>query len=289
MPRHTWSKDHIFVLCYFYKKYASELNDKLLSYVILDNFKRKTILLSSSEKVNKFPSISAIRRMLTRCSLLEKNINCDVSKSHYNIWHNNLYTYTETCKLVNKNIYSGYFRLLHTYDTSVKVLGPSFVNGMPLDMDNDTLFTMNFDMLSSLLNLDDLSCSNTKSHRKIELVDLYNLDKSPKIIEIYTFNVLPKNTKQANIYYITNLGKKFKYDCLKTYCQLYMDSIVQAASRACANIDEHMQDRFVIYFNNIKERIQNDNTDTIGNDEILEFIEILQPNNILQYYNPIDN
>ena len=286
MP-HTWSKDKIFVVCYFYKKYASELNVKLLSYVILDNFKRKTI--PCNEKVNKFPSISAITRMISRCRLLEKNMNCDVSKMHYIIWHNHLYTYNETSKLINKNIYSGHFRLLHTYDTSVKVLGPSLVNGVPLEMDNDTLFTMNFEMLSSLLNLDDLSYSKTKSNRKIELVDLYNSDKSPKIVEIYTFNILPRNTKQPNVYYITNLSKTFKYDCLKTYCQLYMDSIIQAASITCANIDEHVQDRFVIYFNDIKERIQDDITNAICNREILEFIEILQPNTILQYYNPMHN
>ena len=144
-------------------------------------------------------------------------------------------------------------------------------------------------MLSSLLNLDDLSYSKTKSNRKIELVDLYNSDKSPKIVEIYTFNILPRNTKQPNVYYITNLSKTFKYDCLKTYCQLYMDSIIQAASITCANIDEHVQDRFVIYFNDIKERIQDDITNAICNREILEFIEILQPNTILQYYNPMHN
>ena len=167
MP-HTWSKDKIFVVCYFYKKYASELNVKLLSYVILDNLKRMS--LSCIGKVNKFPSINAITRMISRCRLLEKNINCGVSKIHYIIWHHQFDTYNETCKLVNKkknNIYSGYFRLLNTNDTWVKVLGVSRVNGVPLDINDNKLFTMNFEMLSSLLNLDDLSYSKTKSNRKI--------------------------------------------------------------------------------------------------------------------------
>ena len=285
----TWSDGQIFIVCHTYKKFINELNVTLLSYVILDNLKRMS--LSCIGKVNKFPSINAITRMISRCRLLEKNINCGVSKIHYIIWHHQFDTYNETCKLVNKkknNIYSGYFRLLNTNDTWVKVLGVSRVNGVPLDINDNKLFTMNFEMLSSLLNLDDVSYRKTQSNRKIELVDLYNLDKSAKIIEIYTFNILPKNEKQSNVYYITNLCKKYKYDCLQTYCQLYMDSIIQAASYTCANMDEHKQDEFVSYFNDFKDRIENDNTLIIDNSEILEFIKILQPNNILEYYNPIN-
>ncbi len=134
---------------------------------------------------------------------------------------------------------------------------------------------MNFEILSSLLNLDDLSYSKTKSNRKIELVDLYNSDKSPKIVEIYTFNILPKNEKQTNVYYITNLCKKIKYDNLKTYCQYYMDSIIQAASRKCADLDENLQDNFVDYFNYMKEEIEHDNTCNISNNDILSFVEVL--------------
>jgi hypothetical protein len=66
-----------------------------------------------------------------------------------------------------------------------------------------------------------------------------------------------------------------------------MDSIIQAASRKCAELDEIIQDEFVAYFYNMKEKIENDNNNDIDDNDILKLLEVLKPNNILQYYNPI--
>ena len=274
-----WTEHQLMVVCSLYKKYKNDFKDKNLAYIIKDNLKR--LSLHFINKSNNYPTINSICGIIYKIKLLEKN-KPGISKQHYEIWNN-----VKTTIPYNLTIYAGIFRLSNRFDILVKVLGSAYVNGKPLDINNNKLFEINFEMLPYILDIDDLQYYNTKSQKKIEFVDLYNDDKSAKVVEIYTFNVLLEKKNDRNTYIITNLRKNYKYDCLKTYCLFYMDSITQAASITCANKDESAQDQFVAYFNDIKERIDNDN-DMIDDNEILDLIEIVRPNNILQYYNQIN-
>lgn len=285
-----WTRSQIIVVCYMYKTYKNQYSIQLLSYLI--EFKLKRLALSFLNKSCKFPNISSIKCMLYRCQYLDNNIHKKyISKLQYLIWNshidlNQLFIDDKLMKLWNEPIYSECFRLFNHTDLSVKVLGPGYVNNLPLDIENYKLFQYVFEMLPYIVDKNDLY-SYTKKSRKIEFIELYNPDKSPKIIDTYTFDILPINSYDKNSFIISNLQKKNKYDSIKTYCQYYMDSIIQAASQKCADLDENLQDNFVDYFNYIKEEIEHDNTSNISNNDILTFLEILKPNNILQYYNPI--
>lgn len=273
-----WTKPQLLVVCAVYKKYKNDFKDKTLAYIIIDNLKRLSLHFINNS--NNYPTINSICCIIYKIKLFEKN-KPGISKQHYEIWNN-----ANTSLHNNLPIYAGSFTLSNRLDIIVKVLGSAFINDQALDINNNKLFEINFEMLPYILNIDDLQCANSKSQKKIEFVELYNENKSIKVVEIYTFNVLLANNDK-NTYIITNLRKKYKYDCLKTYCQFYMDAIIQAASITCANKDESSQDQFVAYFNDIKERIENDN-DKIDDNEILDLIEIVRPNNILQYYNQIN-
>jgi hypothetical protein len=245
--------------------------------------------------------MNAIERMLRRCSLLQKNnkenllnksnLNSNISNLHSNIWHSvNIAKYHNDLLAYNEPIYASKFILANNNKLHVTVLGSAYVNGSPLPIENNELFQMSFEMLPFIITERNLENCNRKSMKKIISVDQFNLDNSPKVVEIYTFNVL-QNKNADDHFIITNLHKKYQYDSLKTYCQFYMDSIIQAASCKCATIHECNQDDFVTYFNSIKERIESDdyiNQKAISTNEILDFIEILKPNNILAYYNPIN-
>jgi len=274
-----WTEHQLMVVCSLYKKYKNDFKDKNLAYIIKDNLKR--LSLHFINKPNNYPTINSICCIIYKIKLLEKN-KPGISKQHYDIWNN-----VNIALHYNLPIYAGIFRLSNRLDILVKVLGSAYVNGKALDINNDKLFEINFEMLPYILDIDDLQYYNTKSQKKIEFVDLYNDDKSAKLVEVYTFNVLLEKNNDRNTYIITNLRKKYKYDCLKTYCLFNMDTIIQAASLTCANKHESIQDEFVAYFNDIKERIDCDN-DMIDNNEILDLIEIVKPNNILQYYNQIN-
>jgi hypothetical protein len=270
-----WTESQLMVVCSVYKKYKNDFKDKNLAYIIKDNLKR--LSLHFINKSNNYPTVNSICSIIYKIRLFEKN-KPGISKKHYKIWNN-----VKTGIYYNIPIYAGMFKLSNNMDILVKVLGSAYINGEALDIYNQKLFEINFEMLPYILDIDDLQYNNTKSQKKIEFVDLYNEDKSVKVVEIYTFNVLLEKNNDRNTYIITNLRKKYKYDCLKTYCIYYMDSIIQAASLTCANKHENDQDEFVEYFNDIKERIENDNK-MVDDNEILDLIDIIRPNNILQYY-----
>jgi hypothetical protein len=270
-----WTESQLMVVCSVYKKYKNDFKDKNLAYIIKDNLKR--LSLHFINKSNNYPTVNSICSIIYKIRLFEKN-KPGISKQHYKIWNN-----VKTGIYYNIPIYAGMFKLSNNMDILVKVLGSAYINGEALDIYNQKLFEINFEMLPYILDIDDLQYHNTKSQKKIEFVDLYNEDKSVKVVEIYTFNVLLEKNNDRNTYIITNLRKKYKYDCLKTYCIYYMDSIIQAASLTCANKHENDQDEFVEYFNDIKERIENDNK-MVDDNEILDLIDIIRPNNILQYY-----
>jgi len=314
-----WTNNQLKVVCYIYKKYYTIFNINILATIIFDNIRR--LSLPYLGKSNIFPNMRAIERMLRRCSLLQKinkenllnksNLHSNISNLHFNIWHSvNITKYHDDLKLYNEPIYASNFILANNNKVHVLVLGSAYVNGSPLPIENNELFQMNFEMLPYIItkrnlencnlencnlencNLENcnLKNCNRKSMKKIISVDQFNLNNSPKVVEIYTFNVL-QNKNADDHFIITNLHKKYQYDSLKTYCQFYMDSIIQAASCKCATIDTCNQDDFVTYFNSIKERIESDdyiNEKAISTNEILDFIEIIKPNNILAYYNPIN-
>ena len=287
-----WTNNQLKVVCYIYKKYHTIFNINILATIIFGNIRR--LSLHYLGKSNKFPNMNAIECMVRRCSLLQKN-NRDnlfnISTLHFNIWQSvNITKYNDDLKLYNEPIYCSKFILANNNKVHVTVLGSSYVNGSPLSIENNELFQMSFEMLPFIITERNLEYCNRKCMKKIISVDQFNLDNSPKVVEIYTFNVL-LNKNADDHFIITNLHKKYQYDSLKTYCQFYMDSIIQAASLKCATLDTCNQDDFVTYFHSIKERIEiEDNTDenAISTNEILDFIEILKPNNILAYYNPIN-
>jgi hypothetical protein len=227
--------------------------------------------------------------MLTNCRLLEETCNKYVSKLHNSIWNkinaNHQYIHVNNIKLYKEPIFSGYFRLSRKIDTIIMALGSAYVNDKPIDIENYNLFQCIFQILPFILDIKDFN--SHKKTKKIEVIDLYNNHRNPRVIEIYSFDILNNKPYDNDTYIISNLRKNYKYDNLKTYCQYYMDSIIQAASRKCAELDEIIQDEFVAYFYNMKEKIENDNNNDIDDNDILKLLEVLKPNNILQYYNPI--
>jgi hypothetical protein len=232
--------------------------------------------------------MNAVECMLRRCSLLQKNNRdnlLNISNLHFKVWGSvNITKCNDDLKLYN-------VILANNNKVRVIVLGLAYVNASPLPIENNELFQMNFEMLPYIITKRNLENCNKKCMKKIISVDQFNLNNSPKVVEIYTFNVISNKKNDVDCFIITNLHKKYQYDSLKTYCQFYIDSIIQAASLKCATLDTCNQDDFVTYFHSIKERIEiEDNTDenAISTNEILDFIEILKPNNILAYYNPIN-
>ena len=287
-----WTNNQLKVVCYIYKKYHTIFNINILATIICGNIRR--LSLSYLGKSNKFPNMNAIECMVRRCSLLQTN-NRDnlfnISNLHFNIWHSvNITKCNDDLKLYNEPIYSSNFILANNNKVHVLVLDSAYVNGSPLPIENNELFQISFEMLPYIITPRNLENCNKKCMKRIISVDQFNLNNSPKVVEIYTFNVISNKKNNDDCFIITNLHKKYQYDSLKTYCQFYMDSIIQAASCKCATLDTH-QDDFVAYFNSIKERIESDDCKTekaISTNEILDFIEILKPNNILAYYNPIN-
>jgi len=280
-----WTDSQIKLICYLYKKYHTHFTIKILSHIVLDNIKH--IPLYYLGKAKTFPSQSAVERMLRRCTLFQ------TSKQHCNIWNSVNVSYIANMRpshddftLYNRPIYSGEFILANDYKTRVRVIGSAYVNGQPLPIENIELFEMSFEMLPYIMNkihLEYLNKNwNKNCSRKLVVIDEFNRDKTPKVVEIYTYTILPKKNDE-DPFIITNLRKRYQYDSLKTYCQFTMDSIVQLASYKCGIMPECEQDDFVTYVNSIKERIETDDNKigtSITENEISEFIDILTSINI---------
>ena len=279
-----WTELGLSIVCDIYKRFSSHHSIRMMSYIAHNQMKYS----NQFHKIRKIPTIGAIQCVLRRCSQLAKATDVleaptapkGVSQAHYRVWNQALSG--------NLPVFSWYFMIKDPQQSiHVRVLGPVYVNGAPIDVYSRTVCCY-FSVLPYIMSKKQTEYSartGKASYKRIASVDEINADGKPRVIEIFTFRIL----QDLPIITITDLRKTYQYDSLATYCSFYMDGFDVAARRKCQYMEGQIYQDFVSYFYSVKDRI-----DTCGKkqsplttDEIMKWVDELDSRSLLEYYNPI--
>lgn len=271
-----WTELGLAIVCDIYKRLSSHHSIRMMSYITNNQMKY-------SNQFRKIPTIGAIQCILRRCSHLAKAPKAPkgVSREHYRVW-NQIFTPSSI------PVFSWYFMIKDPQQSiHVRVLGPAYVNGAPIDVYSRTVCSY-FSVLPYIMSKKQTEYSarsGKASYKRLASIDEINADGTPRVIEIFTFRIL----QDLPIITITDLRKTYQYDSLATYCSFYMDGFEIAARRKRQFMEGQSYQDFVSYFYSIKGRI-----DTCGKkqlplttDEIMKWVDELDARNLLEYYNPI--
>jgi hypothetical protein len=173
----------------------------------------------------------------------------------------------------------------------VRVLGPVYVNGAPIEEYSLDTIESHFSVLPYIMNKKQTEYSarsGKASYKRLASVDEINADKTPRVIEIFTYRILQD---PSPVITITDLTKAYQYDSLATYCSFYMDGFEIAARRKCKYMEGQAYKDFVSYFYNVKDRIEACNVRKkqllLTPAEIMKWVDELDAQHLLEYYNPI--